>query len=129
MRDDYPQAVFQDILFAVGRENIQTIIKRRTFREKFNLRVRRWASGFVNVVLLLAGMKLIVYVQDNEAALAKYFADHAQVFRRFSELLPTLVMSIIGTIIPEITKLLIAFEKWDYPEDVTKNEIWRNFIS
>ena len=38
-------------------------------------------------------------------------------------------MSIIGTIIPEITKLLISFEKWDYPEDVTKNEIWRNFIS
>ena len=38
-------------------------------------------------------------------------------------------MAVIGNIIPELTKFLIDFEEWDYPEDSTKQEILRNYIS
>jgi hypothetical protein len=38
-------------------------------------------------------------------------------------------MAVIGNIIPEITKFLIDFEEYDYPESATKQEIIRNYIS
>jgi len=38
-------------------------------------------------------------------------------------------MAVIGNIIPEITKFLIDFEEYDYPENTTKQEIIRNYIS
>jgi len=30
--------------------------------------------------------------------------------------------------LPETTKLLVKFEKWDYPETATIQQIYRNFV-
>ena len=36
------------------------------------------------------------------------------------------MLSGINIIVPTITKLLVSFEKWDFPEYNIKQEIWRN---
>jgi hypothetical protein len=43
-------------------------------------------------------------------------------------LVPTLIISIFNVLLPTVTKLLVEFEKWDFPETIIKNEIWRNYF-
>ena len=47
---------------------------------------------------------------------------------RFASLVPTLILSLFNAAIPNFTKLVVTFEKWDFPETRNKNEIWRNFF-
>ena len=42
--------------------------------------------------------------------------------------MPTIVLSTINVLVPEITKILMRnVEAWDYEEYRIKQEIWRNF--
>jgi hypothetical protein len=42
--------------------------------------------------------------------------------------MPTIVLSTINVLVPEITKILVrSVEAWDYEEYRIKQEIWRNF--
>lgn len=38
------------------------------------------------------------------------------------------MLSGINVTVPTITKLLVSFEKWDFPEYNIKQEIWRNYL-
>ena len=80
-------------------------------------------------MMICASLYAIVHIQDQETEIAAYFADKYPGLQKVSEYFPQLVMAVAGNIMPEVTKFLIDFEEWDYPEDSTKQEILRNYIS
>jgi len=47
---------------------------------------------------------------------------------RFVNLTPSLIISVLNFTLPTLTKMMVAFEQWDFPEQNIKNEIWRNYI-
>ena len=49
-------------------------------------------------------------------------------FEQIISIIPTLILSIFNIIIQTMNKTLVEFEKWDFPDQVVKNEIWRSYI-
>lgn len=47
---------------------------------------------------------------------------------RFAQNAPILIVNVLNFTIPNVTLLLVRFEKWDYPETSTKQETLRNFF-
>jgi hypothetical protein len=52
------------------------------------IRARRVISGLINVIMICASVYAIVYIQDQEDAIAIYFADKYPLLKKISVYLP-----------------------------------------
>ena len=43
--------------------------------------------------------------------------------------IPGLCMSFINFLVPEITKVITRFEKWDYASTLMQHQVWRNYLT
>jgi len=77
---------------------------------------------------MFSGMYGIILIQDKEEELIAYFEENVPKLRALAYLFPTLIISVSNVFLPNFTKLMVWFEKYDYPESETKQEIWRNYI-
>lgn len=46
-----------------------------------------------------------------------------------SAFIPSVCLTIINSVLPLITNLLIAVERWDYQSSTINHQIWRNFLA
>jgi hypothetical protein len=51
-----------------------------------------------------------------------------EIIKKFSSIIPGIIISLFLAIIPTVTKTLVEVEKWDFPETKVKQLIWRQFV-
>ena len=88
----------------------------------------RGFSFSINFLAILVGFFLIVMTNKNEKFIISLASDY-KYWSFFSAFAPSLIISIINTAIPSLTKFHSKIEKWDYAETQIKNEIWRSYVS
>lgn len=130
---DILQSVELEIDFFLHRDTILQKIKERKTFEKCMLTLRRLISVTLNIALLLGAIYTIIKIQDLENDLVieseKYLEEWGlEDAKGITGLIPSLAISIFNATIPTITRALVLFEKWDFPEFSIKQEIWRNYI-
>ena len=64
----------------------------------------------------------------NEKFLISLLEGH-KYWSMISAFAPALIISLINTAIPSLTKFHSRIEKWDFMETQIKNEIWRSYVS
>lgn len=94
---------------------------------------RRIISFVANICILLGGIYLIIKVQDNEGNVIDWIKINLEYYEqkyllKFVNIFPSLIISLLNFTLPTLTKLIVQFEKWDFPEEAIKNEIWRIYI-
>mmetsp|Transcript_5649 Transcript_5649/g.8934 ORF Transcript_5649/g.8934 Transcript_5649/m.8934 type:complete len:153 (+) Transcript_5649:1201-1659(+) len=108
-------------------------INERPTIDRVKLAIRRGISSILNVCVLLGGMYIIIWVQAEEDYIIKEVTEYVGsgnlgVIEQVIGLVPTILISVFNIIIPTVTKILVGLEKWDFPEQVIKQEVWRSYV-
>ena len=91
------------------------MISRRKFNEKIKIYLRRFISLVVNLGLIFSGLYLIIIVDSKQTEIIEYF-EHINILNKFSQFVPTIIVTILNNALPETTRILVKFEMWDFPE-------------
>lgn len=68
----YCSAVYKDIKFELGREEIEKNIKKRNFNQKVLLLLRRTVSTLINMAVIFSGLYAIIYIEDQQDEITAY---------------------------------------------------------
>ena len=110
-------------------DRVIDLIKQRTNAKKIQLIVVRLLLFTLNISLLGASWYAIFLVNVNEYTISSYLAAHYSWLSYLSAFIPSICLTLINTLIPLLTNLIIYFERWDYHSTVINNQIWRNFLA
>ena len=110
-------------------ERVIEMIKNRSNAMKVTLIVSRLILFTINISLLGASWYAIFLVNVYQDLITNYLAAHFSWLSYVAPFIPSIVLTLINTLIPLITSWIIYLERWDYASTVTNNLIWRNFFS
>ena len=88
----------------------------------------RALSFSINFLGIIVGFVAIVMTKQNEQDIIRK-AEGNKYLSLLSGFAPALIISIINTAIPSLTKFHSKIERWDFAETQIKNEIWRSYVS
>jgi hypothetical protein len=89
---------------------------------------KRTLSLIFNLVVIGLGLYVMVKMQDNEENIAIWFYQHMPRLRPFAKFMPSLFVSLLNFVLPTFTKMMVEYEQHDFPEEKTRQEIFRNFF-
>lgn len=125
---DYSKAVLQDINFEMSRELLLKNQTNRSFNRQLNLCTRRTISIIINLVVILGSCYAIIVVQDRQEDIKDYLVERMPKLKTVATFIPSTIISLFNFIVPTFNKFMVKFEKWDFPETNTRQEIWRSFL-
>jgi hypothetical protein len=78
-----------------------------------------------NAALASGELDVNVYQHDISTYMKKKYAWLSVV----SAFIPSVCLTLINSLLPIVTNLLIAIERWDYQSTIINHQIWRNFLA
>ena len=110
-------------------EEVKGKIKSRTQAKKIELIVVRLISMILNAAIVGGSWVAIFYVNVYQKDISTYMSQRYKWLSVVSAFIPSVCLTIINSLLPIITNLLIAVERWDYQSSVINHQIWRNFLA
>jgi len=104
-------------------------IKNRSNAVKLTLLVTRLILFTLNIALLGGSWYAIFLVNVYQNTITSYMAANFSWLSYVAPFIPAICLTLLNTLIPLITNLIIYLERWDYQSTITNNQIWRNFLS
>ena len=111
------------IQFEIRRSEHEQRVDSRTFEQWAYMYLVRAPLVLINIISMLGGAAIIIASQLRKDELITYLDDEygAQIGKyRLAKIVinlaPSFIVSIVNAVIPTITKFLILYERWDFPE-------------
>jgi hypothetical protein len=113
----------------IKEDRVKEKIKRRTNGQKCELYTTRAVTFTINLVIVGACWTAIYLVITEEETITVWLEDKADWLSYVAGFIPSLCLAFINLILPMMTNLLIACERWDFKSTVIIHEIFRNFLA
>lgn len=108
---------------------MKEIIKNRTKAKKIELYTVRFICMILNAAIVAGSWVAIFYVNVYQKDISAYMKKRYTWLTVVSAFIPSVCLTIINSLLPLLTNLLIDIERWDYQSTVINHQIWRNFLA
>lgn len=112
----------------INEDKIVETIKNRSNAVKLTLLVMRVLFFSTNIALLASSWYAIFLVNVYQNTITEYMAAKFSWLSYVAAFVPAICLTLLNTLVPMITNLIIYLERWDYQSTITNNQIWRNFV-
>ena len=83
----------------------------------------------MNLSLIGASLYAIIMCFQYNSEIKEFVTGISSSFEFIASQTTQILISLINSLIPALTKFIIIIEDWDFGDTRIKNEIWRSYIS
>lgn len=126
-KDCYEQSIniAENFVILLSSEQISNLQKNRSRKEKYILYCRRTIGILLNVAFVGASWIAIFFIIANRNKIILFVANLSIITSNISTIVPSILITLVGLILPTITYYVTRFEQWDDELQTLKNETWR----
>lgn len=118
-------SIAEKFRFLLTDEAVQNIKQARTKKEKYMLYARRTIGIFLNIIFVVLSWYAILRIIEDSTSIITVANKSLSIPLSVATFVPTMLLTLVGLVLPSITFAITDFEKWESHIQTMKHQTWR----